>query len=125
MAAIMGLKGKLDRLEAGLLDHLQNFVLEDGPRHYYDPTTGELFLHSMDCLRAQGDGGTSFPEPPETIKALTRAADRASAVEQLATGAFPYDIPALVEYGELVSRSMVAGRDLGEPLEDLSEPRGA
>lgn len=121
----MGLKGKLDRLEAGLLDHLKSFVLEDGSRHYYDQTSGELFLHSMDCLRAQGDGETSFPEPPETIKALTKARDRATAVEQLATGPFPYDIPALVEYGELVPRSMVAGRDLGEPLEDLSEPRGA
>ena len=34
---------------------------------------------------------------------------------------FPYDTEALMERGELVPRSMVAGRKLGEVLEDLSE----
>ena len=35
-------------------------------------------------------------------------------------GIFPYEVEALVERGELLPRSMVAGRELGEPLEDLS-----
>jgi hypothetical protein len=34
---------------------------------------------------------------------------------------FPYEVEALVDSGELVPRSMVAGRELGEALEDLSE----
>jgi hypothetical protein len=34
---------------------------------------------------------------------------------------FPYDTEALVERGELVPRSMVVGKELGEPLPDLSE----
>jgi hypothetical protein len=37
---------------------------------------------------------------------------------------FPYEAEALIERGELVPRSMVAARELGEPseAEDLSEP---
>jgi hypothetical protein len=122
----MTLRGQLKRLEQSLRGTLESFVLEDGSRHYYDPTSGECFLHSMDCLRAQGEGETTFPEPPETIKAITRARDRAAALNQLyldgSFGVFPYDVDALLERGELVPRSMVAGRELGEVLTDLSEP---
>jgi hypothetical protein len=35
-------------------------------------------------------------------------------------GIFPYEAEALIERGELVPRSLVAGRELGEPLPDLS-----
>jgi hypothetical protein len=120
----MGLKGWLKRLERGAREDLASFALEDGTRHYYDPESGDCFLHSMDCLRAQGDG-VPFPEPPETLKAIARAKDRRAALEQLypggSFGLFPYEPEALVERGELVPRSLVAGRELGEPLEDLSE----
>jgi hypothetical protein len=34
----------------------------------------------MYCLRAQGEGKTTFPEPPKTIKALARARDRGAAL---------------------------------------------
>jgi hypothetical protein len=119
----MTLRQQLKRLEEGLRGTLESFVLKDGSRHYYDPTSGERFLHSMNCLRAQGSG-EPFPDPPEMIKALVRARDRASALDQVCGGTFgtfPYERDALVERGELVPRSMVAGRELGEPLEDLSE----
>ena len=74
----------------------------------------------MDCLRAQHDC-EPFPEPPETLKAIAtaiaRARDRRSALDQLYAGGsfglFPYDPEALVERGELVPRSLVAGRELG------------
>ena len=33
----------------------------------------------------------------------------------------PYDEQALIERGEIVPISLVAGRELGEPLPDLSE----
>jgi hypothetical protein len=78
----------------------------------------------MDCLRAQGKC-EPFPEPPETLKAIARARDRRAALNQLypngSFGVFPYEVEALIECGELVPRSLVAGRELGEPLPDLSE----
>jgi hypothetical protein len=121
----MTLKGHLKRIEQSLRGTLDSFVLEDGSRFYNDPTSAECFLHSMDCLRAQGEGKTTFPEPPETVKAIARARDREAALHQLyppgSFGVFPYDVEALLECGELVPRSMVVGCELGEVLEDLSE----
>ena len=120
----MGLRSNLRRLERGAREDLASFVFEDGSRYYFDPASGECFLHSMDCLRAQGDC-EPFPEPPETLKAIARARDRSAALNQLypsgSFGVFPYEVEALIERGELVPRSLVAGRELGEPLEDLSE----
>jgi hypothetical protein len=121
----VGFRGKLRRLERGAREDLASFMLEDGSRYYFNPTSAEVFLHTMDCLRAQGEC-KSFPEPPETVKAIARAQDRTSALNQLypsgTFGIFPYEVEALVERGELVPRSLVAGRELGEPLENLSEP---
>jgi hypothetical protein len=121
----LGFRDKLRRLEQAARGHLESFELEDGSHCYYDPASAEVFLHSMDCLRAQGDGGTTFPEPPETVRAITRARDRAAALEQVyGSGSFvifPYDTEVLVERGELVPCSMVVGRELGERLPDLSE----
>jgi hypothetical protein len=121
----MTLKGQLRRLERGLRGTLESFCLEDGSRYYYDPTSAECFLHSMDCLRAQGEGETTFPEPPETVKAIARARDRRAVLNQLyppgSFGVFPYEVEVLLERGELVPRSLVAGRELGEVLVDLSE----
>ena len=71
-ACSVSLLDKLRCLERRAADILQSFLLEDGTRHYYNPMSGELFLHSMACLRAQGDGETSFPKPPETMKAAKR-----------------------------------------------------
>ena len=86
--------------------------------------SAERFLHSLECLRAQGEGKTSFPEPPVTVRALTRAKDRAAALEQVYGGGsftlIPYDTEAIVERGELVPRSMVIGKELGESLPDHS-----
>jgi hypothetical protein len=65
----VGLLNKLRRLERSAADSLRSFLLKHGTRHYYNPMSGELFLHSVACLRAQGDGETSFPKPPETMKA--------------------------------------------------------
>jgi hypothetical protein len=120
----MPLRGWIKRLEHAAREDLASFELEDGSRHYYDPVSPDRFLHSMDCLRAQGDGETSFPEPPVTVRAITRAKDRAAALEQVYQSGsfdiFPYEPEALVERGKLVPRSMVAGRELGEVLEDTS-----
>jgi hypothetical protein len=121
----VGLRAKVRALERYARDQVDSFELEDGSRYYYEPLSPERFLHTMNCLRSQGDGQTTFPETPETVRAITRARDRAAALEQVYQSGsfviFPYEHEALVERGELVPRSMVAGRELGEPLPDLSE----
>ena len=106
----MGLRGKLRRLERGAREDLACFILEDGSRYYYNRESGECFLHRCGCIRA-GYEGEPFPEPPQTIRALTRARDRGAALEQVAGGTFPYDRQALIERAELVPRSMMAGRE--------------
>ena len=65
------------------------------------------------------------PEPPEIVRAFTRAKNRRAAFDALAPSPFfPYEYEPFVESGELVHRSLVAGRDLDEAAcEDLSEPR--
>ena len=113
----MGLRGKLRRLERGARGNLASFILEDGTRHYYDPESAECFLHACACVRA-GSEGEPFPEPPETIKALTRARNRAAALEATCGGGFglfAYEREALLERGELVPVSWA------QPIEDVSE----
>jgi hypothetical protein len=126
----VGLRSKLRRLERGARGDLTSFILEDGSRYYYNPESGECFLHACACIRA-GYEGEPFPEPPQTIKALTRARNKAAALDTAcggggaSLGLLPYEREALLERGELVPHSLVAalvaGRELGEPLEDLSE----
>ena len=114
----MGLKGIIKRLELAARGDVQSFVLTDGSKHYYSPSSPERILHTFDCMRASYSG-EPYPEPPETIKALCRARDRAQAFEQVAGGnfaLFPYSREALIERGELVERSMVA-----RSREDFSE----
>ena len=118
----MTLRRQLERLEQGLRGSLESFVLEDGSHHYYDPTSGELFLFSVECVRIQGTG-KPWPETPETIKALAKARDRRAAFEQVPTGGlFTFDKDALIERGELVRRSLIHGRTLDDADPgDLSE----
>jgi hypothetical protein len=76
-----------------------------------------------ECLKNHGK--PEQPEPPELVKALARARARRRAYADFTEGAgmfsdLPYDVEALVERGEIVPRSLVAGRELGEPIEDLS-----
>jgi hypothetical protein len=91
----VGLRGKLRRLERGAREDLASFILEDGSRYYYNPESGEL-----------------------SIKALTRARNRAAALEATCGGGFglfPYEREALIERGELVPVSWI------HPIEDMSE----
>jgi hypothetical protein len=119
------LRWSLNVLKRDARENLDSFILEDGSRFYFDPSSAELFLHAVGCLAAQGDG-VDFPQPPETLKAVARARHREAALNQVLGGAsfvlFPYEHEALVEHGTLVPRSLVAGHELGEgPLPDLSE----
>jgi hypothetical protein len=119
------LRSLVKNLKRDARGNLVSFKLEDGSRFYFDSIGLELFLHSMDCLKAQG-GGVPFPEPPEVVRAIARAKNREAAYHQVRNGAswdlFPYEVDALIERGEIVPRSLVHGHELGEgPLLDLSE----
>ena len=120
------MRGWLRRVENAARGNLASFELLGGGRYYYDPASTELILHIFDCLHAQGDG-VPFPEPPEVVRAIARARDREAALQQVTgdggdMGLFPYETEALIERGEIVPRSLVEGRELGEgPLPDLSE----
>ena len=68
----------------------------------------------MDCLRAQGECEL-FPEPPETVKAIAKAGDRRTALNQSypngSFGILPYEVEALVERGyEFARRSLAKSR---------------
>jgi hypothetical protein len=120
----MGLRDELSRLRASLRGELESFELTDGNRFWFDPQAvgAELFLHGCACLRAGAP--ENRPEPPEILRALVRAKDRRAAFHALAPNPmFPYSYEAFVERGELVHRSMVAGRDVDGACADMSEPR--
>ncbi len=66
------------------------------------------------------------PEPPEIVRAVAGAGDRRAALERVAPDPpmsfFAFERGPLVERGELVARSFVAGRDADDSaVEDLSE----
>ncbi len=123
----MRLKSRLARLQKAMRGRLASFELAEGSRHWFNPeyVHEEIFLHSADSMRADYKRRPR-PEPPEILRVIARARDRREAVETVFTGNgavfIAYDLEALVEHGELVPRSFVAGREHGEPLEGLSEP---
>ena len=65
------------------------------------------------------------PQLSDALDNLSGARNRADALSR-ALGGFahllPVDEGALLSRGEFVGRELVVGRELGEPLEDLSEP---
>ncbi len=121
----MGFRDKMRRLEKATHGKLEYIELSDGSRYWYDPEAVgiELFLYGVDCLRA--NSAAERPEPPEMYQTLTRAGDRRAAFDRVHPDGtwplVPFDVEALVERGELVHRSMVAGKDVDDPVEDLSE----
>ena len=120
----MGLKGKLDKLQKAMRGRLASFELADGTRFFFDPqeTFKATFLFFTACMAADCKGEPR-PEPPEVLRAVAGARGRGAALYSVMgdSSHLPLDRTALVERGELVNRSLVAGRELGEPLEDLSE----
>ena len=123
----MGPRRRLQRLEKAAQGKLAYFELREGGRYWFDPCIAhlELFGHAMRSAYADYKGEPR-PDTPEILRALMRAKDRKAALEGFypARGSmlfYAYDLEALVERGELVPRSFVAGMEVGERLEDLSE----
>ena len=119
----MGLRGRLNRLQASLRGQLSSFELADGGAYWYaeDQAFEDLFMFGSACMKA--GRAADRPDPPEIVLALVKAKDRRAAFDALEPVPFwPYEYDAFVERGELVHRSLIAGRGLdGEPCEDLSE----
>lgn len=118
----MGLKEKLGHLKRAMLEHVDYIELADGSRYLFEPgeVWREVFGHGGDCLTADYRSEPR-PDPPEILEAVARTRDRRSAAEKLcAPGTHPfmaYDIEALIEQGELVPRSLLAGKTYEESLE--------
>lgn len=118
----MGLKEKLGHLKRAMLEHVDYIELADGSRYLFEPgeVWREVFGHGGDCLTADYRSEPR-PDPPEILQAIARARDRRAAVEKLyARGTYPfmaYDLDALVEHGELVPASFLAGHSYKESLE--------
>ncbi len=114
------------RPRLGLRGRLSSFELAGGSRHWFNPEYVHkgIFLYAAASMRADYKRQPR-PEPPESLRVIAPARDRREAVETVFPGDgavfSAYELKALVEYGELVPRSFVPGRELGEPLEDLSE----
>jgi len=120
----MGTKGRLRRLQRAMRGKLDFIELADGSRHYFDPEEAvkDNFLFLTGCMRAEYKREPR-PEPPELLRAVSNARDRGEALSRVMGGYnhLPLDEGLLVERGELVPRSLVAGRDVNEPVRDLSE----
>ncbi len=130
------MRSKLRRLERAARGHLASFELLDGSCYYFDRTSGELFLHWCECLRA--DSAHHWPEPPGPYKKLTEAKYPERALDEIhgsedSLGTFPYDPEVLINERRLEPRGLVTRYDpeTGEhhirdpwehqPAEDLSE----
>ena len=122
----MALRDRLRRLEKTMQGKLAHFELEDGQRFYFDPQEAfkATFLYFSDSMRADWKR-EARPEPPALLKAVADAKDRVEALEIVMGGSsfLALDREALVERGEFVPRSLVAGREYGDlgVSEDLSE----
>jgi hypothetical protein len=127
----MGAKDKLRRLEDAARGQLERFELTDGSRFWFDREQAGItrFLWSLKC--AEANCVAERPDPPPIITALLEAKDRRTAFSKVypesSSGQgfdiMPFDPDALIERGELVHVSMLAGRD--DPndayVPDLSE----
>jgi hypothetical protein len=109
------------RLRRELEGELESFELRDGSRFYYDAgeVYKEVFLHSMECGKAEGLSG--WPKPPEVYLKMCEAKDPGAVLERFAPSdkpawfiELPYEREALIHERRLVPVEH-------EPVEDLSE----
>jgi hypothetical protein len=123
----MAARDRLRRLEKAMGDELSYFELQDGQRFYFEPMEAHIASYLYLCNSVRSDYRREpRPEPPQVLKAVSDAKDREQALSLVLAGPglLPVDEEVLIERGEFVPRSLVAGREYGdfEGLEDLSEP---
>ncbi len=114
----MGLRAKVNRLQKAMRGKLDSFELADGGRFYFDPQDAFsiTFVYFTDSMRSDWKREPR-PEPPELLRAVADAKDRSEALHRVMGGSsfLPVDREALVERGQFVPRSLVAGEEYGEP----------
>ncbi len=113
----MGLKGKVARLQKLLRGSLESFELANGQRYYFDPEEAFKITFGFFGNSLTADWKREpRPEPPDLLKAVAEARDRGEALFRVMGEAthLPIDREALVERGELLPRSLVAGRTYEE-----------
>jgi hypothetical protein len=123
----MALRDKLRKLEKNMRGTMGSFELADGTRFFFDrqEAFSHAFLFFSDSMTADHKCEPR-PDPPYILQAVAGARNRADALSRAISGyshLLPIDREALIERGEFVPRSLVAGveyEDLGV-LEDLSE----
>jgi hypothetical protein len=115
----MALRDRLRRLEKTMRGRLAYFELADGQTYYFDPqeVSRHTFMYFANSLTADYQR-VPRPEPPDILRAVADARDRGEALSRVMGdySHLPVDRGALVERGEFVPRSLVAGRsyeDLG------------
>jgi hypothetical protein len=120
----MGLRERLGRLKKAMEGHADSIELTDGSRYFYEP--GEVFSTTFRfftvSLRADYRCEPR-PEPPDLLKAVADAKDRGEALFRIMEGGshLPLDREALVERGEFVPGSFLAGHSYSESLAVFAE----
>ncbi len=131
MGWVRGRRSEIRRLKQRLLgDDVVSIKQEGGAVAHFDAREVfvDTFKYFSDSLMADADREPR-PEPPEVLRAVAGAEDRRAAYEKVMGGAthLPVEVEALLERGEFVPRSMVAGYETYEEfitsggVPDLSE----
>ena len=111
------MRDKLRRLEKAMRGTLEAIEQTDGTTLYVEPQKAgvDKFIYFTNSLRADYHR-EARPEPPECLKAVAGARNRRDAFERVMRGSscLPVEEEALVERGEFVPRSLVAGREYME-----------
>ncbi len=116
---------RLQRLIAALKGSSLDYIEQaDGSRYYFNPESPELFLFGLNSVKRHYHG-EPLDDPPELLRAIANAKDRREALRRVfgdvTVSTLPYELEPLVDRGELVERSLVAGHPLAQgPLEDRS-----
>ena len=114
------LRARLARLQKAARGKLDSFEIEGGSRYHFDSSQAHITLFDYWCASLQAvHRGTPRPDPPPLLRAVADAKDRRRALEAVYPEGvsmwIPLEVEALVERGELVPRTLTAGRDVDEP----------
>jgi hypothetical protein len=109
----MGLRERLRSLRrAATSTGLESYALLDGSRFYFDPTSPELYLFWLECVKTSAD---RWPDPPEVLRKLCEAKDVEQAIELVrGEGSWDfivYDIEVLISERRLEPRPLVSSYD--------------
>ncbi len=123
------LRSWLRRMERETREGLVRIPQADGTTFAIDRMAGHIqcFTYLYESLHADA-AAEPRPDPPPTLLAVAGAKDRASALERVLDGYknLPVSAEALIEAGEFVPVSLVAGLTYEEvlergPISDLSD----